>query len=68
MREILTVYLARGLTFRGIEGRDEMEDIEVLEVPLERLYETLSRLSGEGNLVDLKILGLVEMARRQMLI
>jgi len=67
-REILTVYLARGLTFRGIEGRDEMEDIEVLEVPLERLYETLSRLSGEGNLVDLKILGLVEMARRQMLI
>jgi ADP-ribose pyrophosphatase len=67
-REILTVYLAKGLTYKGIEGRDETEDIEVLEIPLERIYDTLSQLSEEGNLVDLKILGLIEMARRRMLI
>jgi ADP-ribose diphosphatase len=67
-REILTVYLANGLTYKGIEGRDETEDIEVIEIPIERIYDRLSQLSDEGNLVDLKILGLIEMARRRMLI
>ncbi len=63
-REVLTVFLARGLHFRGVGQRDETEDIEVLKVPEERVYETLSRLSAEGNLVDLKIPGLIEMAKR----
>ncbi len=65
-REILTVYLAKGLRFRGIGKRDEAEDIEVVKVPLDDIYEKLSRLYEEGNFVDLKILGLIEMAKRRL--
>ncbi len=65
-REILTVFLARGLHFRGVGQRDETEDIEVLKVPEERVYETLSRLSAEGNFVDLKIPGIIEMAKKRL--
>ena len=62
--EILTVYLARGLIFRGIGQRDETEDIEVLKVPVDEVYERLSLLEAEGNFIDLKVFGLMEMARR----
>lgn len=65
-KEILTVFLAKGLRFRGIGKRDETEDIEVMKVPLDDMYEKLSRLSEEGDLVDLKILGLVEIAKRRL--
>lgn len=65
-REILTVYLAKGLVFKGIGQRDETEDIEVLKVPTEKVYETLSRLSEEGNFIDLKIFGFIEMARKYL--
>jgi len=53
--EILTVYLARGLRFEGIGQRDETEDIEVLKVPVDEVYERLSRMEAEGNFIDLKI-------------
>jgi len=62
--EILTVYLARGLIFRGIGQRDETEDIEVLKVPVDEVYERLSRMEAEGNFIDLKVFGLLEMAKR----
>lgn len=62
--EILTVYLARGLIFRGIGQRDETEDIEVMKVPLNEVYARLSRMEAEGNFIDLKIFGLLEMAKR----
>jgi len=62
--EILTVYLARGLIFRGIGQRDETEDIEVLKVPVDEVYEQLSRMEAEGNFIDLKVFGLLEMAKR----
>jgi 8-oxo-dGTP pyrophosphatase MutT (NUDIX family) len=62
--EILTVYLARGLIFRGIGQRDDTEDIEVLKVPFEEAYARLSILEAEGNFIDLKVFGLLEMARR----
>jgi len=61
--EILTVYVATGLAHVGIGNRDETEDIEVLVVPLERLYETLDELRSNGNHIDLKVYGMVEMAR-----
>lgn len=64
-REVLTVYLAKGLVFKGIGERDETEDIEVLKIPIDTLYERLAALRKEGNLIDLKILGLIEMAKRQ---
>ena len=62
--DILTVYLAKGLEFRGIGQRDETEDIEVLKFPIDRLETELSRLKSEGNHIDLKIFGLAEMAKK----
>lgn len=64
--EILTVYLARGLIFQGIGERDETEDIEILKVPLDKVYERLSLLEAEGNFIDLKVFGLMEMAKRRL--
>lgn len=62
--EILTVYLARGLVFRGAGQMDETEDIEVIKIPLDSIYERLSDLAEKGNLIDLKIFGFIEMAKR----
>jgi len=62
--EILTVFLAKSLEFRGIGQRDETEDIEVLKVPIDGLETELSRLKSEGNHIDLKIFGLAELARK----
>lgn len=64
--EILTVYLARGLIFKGISGRDETENIEVIHVPSEKIYETLEKLRIDGYLIDLKIYGFYELAKRYM--
>lgn len=66
--EMLTVYAARGLKFVGIDGRDETEDIEVITVPAEEIYKALMRFSENGDYIDLKIMGLVEIARKQKLI
>ncbi|MCL5023465.1 MAG: NUDIX hydrolase, partial [Nitrospirae bacterium] len=65
-REILTAYLAKGLTFKGTGQRDETEDIEVLKIPVERIDETLSRLEQKGDFIDLKIYGFIEMAKRRL--
>ena len=64
--EILTVYLATGLTFRGIGERDETEDIEVLKVPIGSISQKLSMLESQGNYIDLKILGLMEIAKKNL--
>ena len=64
--EILTAFLATGLKFRGMEKRDETEDIEVLKIPIHEIYQKLSALRSEGNLIDLKIYGLLELARRYL--
>lgn len=45
---------------------DENEDIEVLKVPLARLHEALESYASEGCEIDLRILGLIEIARRQL--
>ena len=66
-REVLTVYLAKGIAFKGIGQRDETEDIEVLKVPAKKIYEVLSRLSEDGNLIDLKIYGFIEMAKKYLI-
>jgi 8-oxo-dGTP pyrophosphatase MutT (NUDIX family) len=64
--EILTVFLARGVEFRGVGKRDETEEIEVLKIPMNELYQKLSSFRSEGNLIDLKIFGLVELAKRHL--
>jgi 8-oxo-dGTP pyrophosphatase MutT (NUDIX family) len=64
--EVLTVFLAKGLEFKGIVNRDEEEDIEVFKVPMAELSQKLSDLQAEGNLVDLKIFGILELAKRYL--
>lgn len=64
--EILNVYVATDLKFVGIGKRDETEKIEVLEILLANLGSELLRLQEEGNSVDLKVYGLVEMARHML--
>jgi ADP-ribose pyrophosphatase len=65
--EILTVYIATGLTSVGIGKRDETEDIEVITVPLDKLPEKLEELRKRGNHIDLKVYGLIEMAKKFLL-
>ena len=64
--EILTAYLARGLQYTGIIDRDETEHIEILDIPFLDLVPALSFLQEQGNLVDLKIYGLMELAQRHL--
>lgn len=64
--EILSVYLAQDLEFRGIGNRDETEDIEVLKIPIDEVSDHLSRVRSLGDLADLKILGLLELAKEKM--
>jgi ADP-ribose diphosphatase len=64
--EILSVYLARDLEFKGIAERDETEDIEVMKIPIDTLYDQLSHFRLRGDFVDLKILGLLELAKKKM--
>ena len=64
--EILTVFLAKGLDFKGIGQRDETEDLEVIKIPISEIYQTLDVLRSEGNFVDLKIYGLMEIAKKHL--
>ncbi|MBI5639390.1 MAG: NUDIX hydrolase [Nitrospirae bacterium] len=64
--EILTVFLATGLTHVGIGKRDETEDIEVLIVPIRDILQRLSELRQAGNYIDMKVYGLIEMARKSL--
>ncbi|MBI4690310.1 MAG: NUDIX hydrolase [Nitrospirae bacterium] len=64
--EILTAYLAKGLEFKGIDQRDETEDIEVFHIPINELADKLSSLRAGGNYIDLKVMGLMEMAKKYL--
>lgn len=64
--EIMTVFLARGLEYTGAGQSDETEDIEVLKIPLGNIYETLLRFAENGNFIDLKISGLIELAKKHI--
>lgn len=61
--EVLRAYLCTGLQHIGKAGGDDNEIIEVIEVPLEKVQEYLKSLQEKGTLVDLKVFGLVELAR-----
>jgi 8-oxo-dGTP pyrophosphatase MutT (NUDIX family) len=64
--EVLTAFLATGLGFQGLGKQDETEEIEVLKIPIRDLDQKLSVLKSEGNLIDLKIYGLVELAKKHL--
>jgi ADP-ribose pyrophosphatase len=61
--EMLAVFVATDLVYVGIGKRDETENIEVIKIPVENLASALLRMQAEGSIIDLKINGLVEMAK-----
>jgi 8-oxo-dGTP pyrophosphatase MutT (NUDIX family) len=65
--EIITVFLAKGLEFKGAGKKDETEDIEVLKIPIQEVYPMLHEFRGKGDYVDLKVFGLVELAKKHLL-
>jgi 8-oxo-dGTP pyrophosphatase MutT (NUDIX family) len=62
--EMLSVFVATDLSYVGIGSRDETEHIEVMKVPFEKLETELERLRKGGDYIDLKVYGLIEMARK----
>jgi len=64
--EIITVFLAKGLEFKGTGKKDETEDIEVLKVPIQEVYQRLHEFRGKGDYVDLKVFGLLELAKKHL--
>jgi len=65
--EILSVYIATGLKHVGIGQRDETEDIEVIVTPLGKVSEKLEEMRRAGDHVDLKVYGMIALAKERML-
>jgi 8-oxo-dGTP pyrophosphatase MutT (NUDIX family) len=64
--EALRAYLCTELVHVGRNGGDDNEIIEVIEVPLQEAHKFLREQQKSGMLVDLKVFGLVELARKQL--
>ncbi len=64
--EALRAYLCTDLKRVGKNGGDDNEIIEVIEVPLQSAQEYLQDRQKQGLLVDLKVFGLVELARKKL--
>ena len=62
--EIITLFLATGLTKAGPGEGDGSEDITVHEVPLEGILAWLAAREAEGRLIDLKVYAGVYFARQ----
>jgi len=64
--EIIRTFLCTDLEHTGKAGGDDNEIIEVIEVPLNGVSEFLTQVQKQGTLVDLKVFGLIEMAKRKL--
>lgn len=64
--EVLRAFLCTGLEHVGKAGGDDNEIIEVIEVPLAGAQEFLRKAQMEGTLADLKVYGLLELARKEL--
>ena len=64
--EIIRSYLCTGLEQVGKSGGDDNEIIEVIEVPLDGVGAYLNSARSQGMLIDLKVFGLVELARQAL--
>jgi 8-oxo-dGTP pyrophosphatase MutT (NUDIX family) len=64
--EALRAYLCTDLDYVGKNGGDDNEIIEVIEVPIQHAQEYLRIAQSKGTLIDLKVFGLVELARKAL--
>lgn len=64
--EALRAYLCTDLAYVGKNGGDDNEIIEVIEVPLGNAQEYLLNARTHDLMVDLKVFGLVELARKKL--
>jgi len=64
--EALRAYLCTDLAYVGKNGGDDNEIIEVIEVPIQQAQEFLRAAQIKGTLVDLKVFGLVELAKKAL--
>lgn len=64
--ELLRAYLCTRLEYVGKDGGDDNEIIEVVETPLSNVLDFLRKEQAAGTLVDLKVFGLVELARKTL--
>ena len=64
--EALRAYLCTELTLVGKNGGDDNEIIEIIEVPIEHAQNFLRENQSHGTMVDLKVFGLVELARKAL--
>jgi ADP-ribose pyrophosphatase len=62
--EALRAYLCTDLQHVGKNGGDDNEIIEVIEVPIDDAQKFLRNAQLQGTLVDLKVFGLIELARK----
>jgi len=64
--EVLRAFLCTGLEHVGKNGGDDNEIIEVIEVPLNNALEFLRNAQTKRILVDLKVYGLIELAKKAL--
>lgn len=69
--EMLTVFLAKGTTPASPElirqfPSDESEDIETIRTPISAIHKTLEDLRKKGDYIDIKIYGLLELAKKRL--
>lgn len=67
--EVLTVFIAKNVREASEELRkdyppDESENIEVLKLSVDEVFEKLNELRNQGNHLDLKIFGFLELAKK----
>ena len=67
--EVLTVYVAKNVTeapddLKRLYPPDDTENIEVFKVPHEKAFQFLEQQRKKGDLIDLKIYGFIELARK----
>lgn len=67
--EILTVFIAKNVKevpeeIKKVYPPDESENIEVIKIPIDIANQKLEELRKKGNLLDLKIYGLLELAKK----
>jgi len=67
--EVLTVFVAKNVQeasekLKKFYPPDESESIEVLKIPINKALDKLNELKNQGNYLDLKIFGFLELARK----